>query len=94
MERTRPYFGVLHSFFVYSLCFYLSLPPFITLQADYFISKASIMNNVNFLSSFFFFLGRFARCDLAFGPVADWWAIFGAQTTAGGMRNQGLRSKK
>lgn len=27
-----------------------------------------------------FFLELFAHCDLAFGPVADGWAIFGART--------------
>lgn len=50
------------------------------------------MNNVSFLSSFF--LELFAHCDLAFGPVADWWAIFGARTTAGGMRDGGVGSNK
>lgn len=50
------------------------------------------MNNVSFLSSFFPEL--FARCDLAFGPVAGWWAIFGARTTAGGMRDEGVGSNK
>lgn len=33
--------------------FFISASLFIILQADYFISKASIMNNVSFLSSFF-----------------------------------------
>lgn len=50
------------------------------------------MNNVSFLSSFF--LELFAHCNLAFGPVADWWAIFEAWTTAGGMRDEGVGSNK
>lgn len=52
------------------------------------------MNNVSFLSSSFFLLELFAHCDLAFGPVTDWWAIFGARTTAGGMRDEGVGSNK
>lgn len=50
------------------------------------------MNNASFLSSFF--LELFAHCNLAFGPVADWWAIFEAWTTAGGMRDEGVGSNK
>lgn len=64
---------------------FISASLFIILQADYFISKAGIMNNVSFLSSFF--PGLFALCDLAFGPVADWGAIFGPRQEDGGMRD-------
>lgn len=91
MEEQAP---ALESFIPLSLLpsVFISASLSITLQADYFISKASIMNNVSFLSSFF--LELFAHCDLAFGPVTDWWAIFGARTTAGRMRDGGVGSNK
>lgn len=72
--------------------FYLSLSLHHSPGRLFYQQGYSIMNNVSFLSSFF--LKLFAHCDLAFGPAADWWTIFGARTMAEGMRDEGVGSNK